>query len=83
MEVHPTKEVLAAHSLGALPDDDGERASVEAHLDACARCRAQLREFEYAAAQLVSENGHGTGDVDVDLAALERAWEQVRRRLNR
>ena len=86
MEVHPTKEVLAAHALGALPDDDGERASVEAHLDACARCRAQLREFEYAAAQLVTDvttNGHGTGDVDVDLAALERAWAEVRKRLNR
>jgi anti-sigma factor ChrR (cupin superfamily) len=76
MEQHPSREVLAAHALGAVPDD-GERASVESHLDACARCRAQLREFRLAAAELAD----AAPPVDVDLAALERAWQQVRNRI--
>jgi hypothetical protein len=33
------KESLGAHALGHLPDD--ERASLEAHLEGCAACRAE------------------------------------------
>ena len=76
MDVHPTKEVLAAHALGALPDD-GERATVESHVVACAECGAQMREFRLAAAALVAD-----GEAVVDLAALERTWAQVKRRID-
>ena len=68
--------MLAAHALEAVPDD-GERAAVEAHLDACSDCRAQLREFRLAAAELVGDQAV----IDVDDDALERAWTEVRRRL--
>jgi hypothetical protein len=34
------RESLGAHALGRLPDD--ERAALEAHLDGCAACRAEL-----------------------------------------
>ncbi|MEY2567107.1 MAG: hypothetical protein QOE35_1636 [Actinomycetota bacterium] len=78
-DVHPSKAVLAAHALGAVPDDDGEQAAVDAHLDACAECRAQLREFRLAAAELV-----GAEDpVVIDDEALDRAWERVQKRLGR
>ncbi len=79
MDVHPHKEVLAAHALGALPDD-GERATVDSHLGACADCAATLHEFRLAAAALVDNHTNG---VDVDLAALERAWAEVKRRIDR
>lgn len=75
-EVHPSKAVLAAHALDAVPDD-GERAGVEAHLDACQECRVQLREFRLAAAELVGEEG----TVALDGASLDRAWDRVRRRI--
>jgi anti-sigma factor RsiW len=77
MDAHPTKEVLAAHALGALPDD-GERARVEAHVDACPECQVQLVEFGIAVNELA-----GPPPVDVDLAALDRAWAEVKRRLDR
>jgi putative transcriptional regulator len=78
-DVHPSKAVLAAHALGAVPADDGERAAVDAHLDGCAECRAQLREFRLAAAELV-----GAEDpVVIDDEALDRAWERVQKRLGR
>ena len=80
MDVHPSKEVLAAHALGALPDD-GERATVMDHVAACVDCAAQLREFHLAVADLASDHGL-SGDVDVDLAALERAWAEVKRRID-
>ncbi|MEY2474962.1 MAG: hypothetical protein QOG87_277 [Actinomycetota bacterium] len=79
MDVHPSKEVLAAHALGALPDD-GERATVDNHIGACADCAALLREFRLAVASLVDDHGHD--GVDVDLAALERAWAEVKRRID-
>jgi anti-sigma factor ChrR (cupin superfamily) len=83
MDVHPSKEALAAHALGALPDD-GERALVAAHVGECASCAAQLGEFRQAAAALVPDDTNGSkGEVDFDLAALERAWAQVKRRLAR
>ena len=78
MDVHPAKEVLAAHALGALPDD-GERATVDSHIGACADCAAMLREFRLAAAALVDDRPNG---VDIDLAALERAWAEVKRRID-
>jgi len=34
------KELLGAHALGRLPDED--RAALEAHLEGCAACRAEL-----------------------------------------
>ena len=77
MDVHPSKEALAAHALGALPDD-GERATVQRHVDACPSCADQLAEFRQAASALTAN-----GDVTVDLAALERAWAEVKRRLDR
>jgi anti-sigma factor ChrR (cupin superfamily) len=79
MDAHPSKEVLAAHALGALPEHDGERASVEAHTDACPDCQAQLVEFRLAAAELID----GGPPVDLDLAALDRTWAEVKRRLDR
>jgi anti-sigma factor ChrR (cupin superfamily) len=76
-DVHPSKAVLAAHALGALPDDDGERAAVEAHVGACEECHAQLREFRLAAAALVGDQD----PVVIDDAALDRTWEKVQKRL--
>ena len=81
METHPGNEVLAAHALGAVPDDDGERATVDEHVAACATCAAQLREFRLAAAALIDERD-ADDDTVIDLAALERAWEQVKRRID-
>lgn len=75
--MHPTNEVLAAHALGALPDD-GERATVERHVVACGECAHQMREFRLAAATLVADS-----EALVDLAALERTWAQVKRRIDR
>ena len=43
-------ELIAAHALHALDDDD--QRLVEAHLAECERCRAQLREMEDVAAAL-------------------------------
>ena len=80
METHPGNEVLAAHALGALPDD-GEQAAVDDHVGACAACAAQLHEFRLAAAALVDERSADDQTV-IDLAALERAWEQVKRRID-
>ena len=80
MDVHPGKEALAAHALGALPDD-GERATVEDHVGACADCAALLSEFRLAAAALTADRG--PNGVDLDLAALDRAWAEVKRRLDR
>ena len=74
--MHPSYEVLAAHALGALPDDDGEQDTVDRHVRACPECTVQLSEFRVAAAALVAD-----GDAVVDLAALERAWAQVKRRI--
>lgn len=75
-DLHPSNAVLAAHALEAVPDD-GERAAVEAHLDGCSDCRAQLREFRLAAAELVGDQAV----VDIDDDALDRAWSEVQRRL--
>lgn len=77
-EVHPSKAVLAAHALDAVPDD-GERAGVEAHLDACEECRIQLREFRLAAAELVG----GQSTVVLEGEALDRTWDRVRRRIGK
>lgn len=41
---------LGAYALGDLPAD--ERASVAAHIEGCAECRAELRELEGVAALL-------------------------------
>jgi hypothetical protein len=73
---HPDKAVLASHALGATPAD--EEATLEAHLAGCADCRRVLREFRLAAAELV-----GQDLVDVDLAALDRIWAQVKHRIQR
>ena len=77
-EVHPSDALLASHALEAVPDD-GERAGVERHLDDCDECRARLREFRLAAAELVGEQGTLALDAD----ALERTWDRVRRRIGR
>ena len=74
--MHPSKATLASHALGAVPDD-GERAAVESHLEVCDECRAQLREFRLAAAELAGDDV----PVEIDDGALDRAWERVRRRI--
>ena len=68
--------MLAAHALEAVPDD-GERAAVESHIDACSDCRAQLREFRLAAAELVGDQEV----IEIDDDALDRTWNEVQRRL--
>jgi hypothetical protein len=78
-DVHPSKAVLAAHALGAVPEDDGDRAAVDAHLDDCDECRGQLREFRLAAAELVD----GEAPIVIDDEALDRAWDKVQKRLGR
>jgi anti-sigma factor RsiW len=70
------KEVLAAYALGATPDD--ERPAVEAHVAECTTCRAQLRDFQLAAEQLVDGRV-----VDLHDDALDRAWKRVLRRLRK
>ena len=77
-DVHPSTATLAAHALDAVPDD-GERQAVAAHVETCADCRAQLREFRLAAAELLGDRDH----VVLDDEALARTWERVRRRLGR
>jgi anti-sigma factor RsiW len=44
MTCHDTTMSLGVYLLGAL--DDAERADVEAHLESCAACRAELAELE-------------------------------------
>jgi anti-sigma factor RsiW len=41
---HEAAELLGAYALHALDRD--ERQEVVAHLDACARCRAEVRRYE-------------------------------------
>jgi hypothetical protein len=42
------REMLGAYALGEL--DDERRAALQAHLDGCEECRAELREIEPAGA---------------------------------
>lgn len=44
------REMLGAYALGEL--DDERRAALQAHLDGCEECRAELREIEPVAAAL-------------------------------
>ncbi|HEX5990896.1 MAG TPA: anti-sigma factor [Solirubrobacterales bacterium] len=44
------RELLGAHALGHLEDD--ERAGLEAHLDGCAECRAELASLQPVARML-------------------------------
>ncbi|MEJ2885433.1 zf-HC2 domain-containing protein [Actinomycetospora aeridis] len=46
------RELLGAHALGGL--DDAERAEIEAHLEGCAACRAELAEIAPLAGPLAS-----------------------------
>lgn len=57
------REALGLHALGRL--DPAERAAVQAHLDGCAACRAELAELAGTARLL--------GGVDPDLLATDVA----------
>lgn len=58
-------ELLGAYSLHALEPD--ERALVDAHLESCPRCRAEVREHEAVAAML----GNSGGD------APDGLWDRI------
>jgi hypothetical protein len=49
-ECREWRELLGAYALGHLPGD--ERAGLEAHLDGCAQCRAELASLEPVAQML-------------------------------
>ena len=63
---HP--EFLGAYVLGLVDDD--ERAAIEAHLDTCAACRAEVVELSGLSDVLAAAP---PADVLADLAALEAA----------
>lgn len=48
-------ELLGAYALDAVPDD--ERMAVEAHLETCPRCRAEVEEHRATAATLATAAG--------------------------
>ena len=58
--LHPHDE-LAAYAVDALDPD--ERAAVEAHLDGCAPCRAELAEHWETLARVVRSRSMRTGEL--------------------
>lgn len=70
------RELLGAFALGALPDD--ARATMRAHLDGCATCRAELREIAQLAEDLRGVNPDALSDVPAPPADLgERIRVQI------
>lgn len=51
MNHHPSRYLLGSFAVGGLPY--GPALTVSAHLDGCARCRAQVEEIEDAEGQLL------------------------------
>jgi anti-sigma factor RsiW len=80
---HISKADLASYALGAVPAEADAEAEMKAHLADCSACRLQLREFRQAATDLVDPEPVDVEPVDVDLPALERVWERVRKRIHR
>lgn len=70
-------ELLGAYALDAVDDD--ERAAVEAHLPACARCRAEVHEHRETAALLAHTGGDAPAHLwDRIAGALEEPPPPVR-----
>lgn len=82
------RESLGAHALGQLPDE--ERAALEAHLEGCPRCRAELESLAGVAALLPLADPERFGPAPVPppalgdrVAAAIRAEQRTARRRRR
>lgn len=79
---------LGAHALGALEPEEAKR--VEAHLEGCERCLAELTDLSLAADQLrtpaaldLAEENDGPSPPDLGLSRVAAARAKERGRLNR
>ncbi|ANP45380.1 ChrR family anti-sigma-E factor [Candidatus Viadribacter manganicus] len=70
---HPTDDILAEYTAGAL--EPGFGLVVAAHLEACAHCRARVASFEAASGAALKdmpETAIGAGALDDVLARLDK-----------
>lgn len=74
---HPSELALERHAVAELPS--GERAALELHLGACARCQARLAELRADDARFAAELGSGPA-LERALAALSAEAAPPRRR---
>lgn len=71
---HPTSEILAAYTSGAL--EPGFALVVGAHVEGCAACRGRVGSFEAASGAALQ----GLPDVDISADALTRTLERLDQR---